>query len=477
MGNQYLVTSDLHLSDIEDHSDGWMAHKSSRFIFDREFGDLLEHFVAQANQADKLTLVLNGDTIDFDLVTVVPKKPAWPVSFSERRRGLDATEEKSAWKLERILSDHLEFIGALAKFISAGHQLVVIMGNHDREFHFPAVREVFVGALKKSITSLGHTYRDSAVRFEPWFFQVPGEIYVEHGQQYDHYSSFRYLTSPTVEKKGKEFIALPMGNLSNRYLMSRMGFFNPFASDYILNVFSYFFHWLKKYAFTRRNLLLSWFWGSLVVMGKLLKIKKRLLSNPPDLDSAFEQISKSQSVDLDTVKALHGLQKVPITSRFYRIIREFWIDRALIALIMTGGTIALALVSIPLWIKLMVPLSSFPLLFFIYEWAVQGETIFTIETHLPIVARKISKLFDVRVVAFGHTHEPRLLPISKNVSLVNTGTWAPIIKKMDSKTLRPGMRNYLHLVFDNGQSCVRLDSWMPASELTTDQSKSEQVTR
>ncbi|MBW1872070.1 MAG: hypothetical protein JRJ19_08405, partial [Deltaproteobacteria bacterium] len=389
---------------------------------------------------------------------------------------LDATEEKSAWKLERVLSDHPGFMNSLAEFISGGHQLIVIMGNHDREFHFPAVQKVFLDALKKRTTKIGGSHGDAAVRFEPWFFQVPGEIYVEHGQQYDHYSAFRYLTSPTVEKKGKEFIALPMGNLSNRYLMSRMGFFNPYSSDYILNVFSYFFHWLKKYAFTRRNLLLNWFWGSLVVMGKLLKIKKRLLSNPPDLDAAFAQISERQALGLDTVKAIYGLQKVPITSRFYRIMREFWIDRALIALIMTGLTITLALVSIPLWIKLMVPLSSFPLLFFIYEWAVKGETIFTIEKHLPVVARRISKLLDVRVVAFGHTHEPRLLPISKNISLVNTGTWAPIMKKFDAKTLRPGMRNYLHLAFDNEQPIIRLDSWMPAN-LVPDRSSSEKMAR
>jgi len=33
----------------------------------------------------------------------------------------------------------------------------------------------------------------------------------------------------------------------------------------------------------------------------------------------------------------------------------------------------------------MVPLSSFPALYFIYEWLVRGENIFTIETHLPSV--------------------------------------------------------------------------------------------
>ena len=36
MGNRYLIVSDLHLCDVEDHSDGWKAYKNSRYRFDRE---------------------------------------------------------------------------------------------------------------------------------------------------------------------------------------------------------------------------------------------------------------------------------------------------------------------------------------------------------------------------------------------------------------------------------------------------------
>ncbi len=459
MGNRYLIVSDLHLCDVEDHADGWKAYKSSVYLFDREFGALLKSFAENKKETEKLTLIFNGDTIDFDLVTAVPEKPAWPVSFSERRRGLNAAEAKSVWKLERVLSDHPVFIDSLAEYLSAGHRLVCVLGNHDREFHFEAVRKAFVSALRHRAREKQGDFNNDSVRFEPWFYAVPGEVYVEHGQQYDYYTSFRYVLSPVVTAKKQKMIALPMGNLSNRYLMNRMGFFNPHSSNYILNIFSYVTHWLRKYAFTRRSLLISWLWGSLVVMAKLLRMKRRLLSKPPKMEPLLKGVADRFDLDLETVKSLYRLQRPPITSRFFRIIREFWIDRMLLALVLTGGTITLALVSIPLWIKLMVPLTGFPLLYFIYEWLARGETIFTIEKQFPNVAREVSKWIDARVVTFGHTHVPRLIPLSKDVSFVNTGAWAPIMKAQDPQTLAPGLRNYLIASFEGDKSFIKLDSW------------------
>jgi hypothetical protein len=459
MANRYLIVSDLHLCDVEDHSDGWKAFKSSRYLFDRDFAALLEGFANNRKETERLTLVLNGDTVDFDLITATPENPLWPVSFSERRRGLNATESKSVWKLERVLSHHAAFVDALAEFLSAGHRIVYILGNHDREFHFQAVQGALVSAIRRRAREKQGDFPDDSIRFEPWFYAVPGEIYAEHGQQYDYYTSFRYVLSPVIKVKKQKRIALPMGNLSNRYLMSRMGFFNPHSSDYILNIFSYVAHWLKKYAFTRRSLLISWLWGSLVVIGKLLWMKRRLLGRPPRMNPLLEQVADRSGLELETVKSLYRLQRPPITSRFFRIIREFWIDRVLLAAVLAGGTVTLALVPVPLWIKLMVPLTGFPLLYFIYEWLARGETIFTVEKQFPKVARKISKLIDARVITFGHTHVPRLLPLSRDVSFADTGTWAPIMQSKDPKKLAPGLRNYLIASFDGDKSFIKLDSW------------------
>src|SRR5450432_2985807 len=112
MGNRYLVLSDIHLCDVEEHSDGWKAYKSARYVCDTEIARLVERFCDESAGATP-TLILNGDTFDFDLVAAVPNPAPWPVSRAERQRGLDATAEKSKWKLELVLRDHPVFVAAL----------------------------------------------------------------------------------------------------------------------------------------------------------------------------------------------------------------------------------------------------------------------------------------------------------------------------------------------------------------------------
>ena len=450
--NRYLVVSDLHLTDIEDHADGWKAYKSSRYMIDDAFAALLRNFAQQGENGD-LTLVLNGDIFDFDLVTAVPERPEWPVSRAERRRGLCATGDKSAWKLRQILQDHPVFVQALSEFVGQGNRLVYIMGNHDREMHFPQVRDTFLLSLQQD----GKKSIQDRVRFEPWFFYEPGRLYVEHGQQYDYYSTFKYLLCPTIKCRHQDVLSLPMGNLSNRYLMTRMGFFNPHATDFILNAFQYFTHWWRHYAFSRRSLLMNWFFGSLVTMRKLWKYRYKMQRHPPDCTAALQKQVERSGVDEDTLKRIAAMEKRPITDMFFRVMRELWIDRVLIALFLTGVTVALALVPIPLWIKLMVPLSAFPLLYFIYEKAVQGVDVFTVDQEIPKYAGRIARLLPVRLVVFGHTHKPRILPLDNGVTFVDTGTWAPIYDRSGNHVR--GYHNYLAVSFSDSGHTVDFGCW------------------
>ena len=460
MARSYLVVSDLHLCDVEDHADGWKAYKSARYLFDGEFAAMLLDFRSRAAPGDELVLILNGDVFDFDLVSAVPADPPWPVSPAERYRGLRSTAEKSVWKLSLILSCHGWFELAIADWLRAGHRLVYVMGNHDREFHFPEVQKTLLHQLHLAARGQGGDFRDEQVRFEPWFFHQPGEIYAEHGQQYDFYTTFRNVLCPTVDGKEGPMLALPMGNLSNRFLMTRMGYFNPFATDYIRNLFSYLWHWLKYYAFSRRSLAIAWLWGSLVVLGKLLATKKRQLRAPRVCATDFAEIGSRASLDTTTVEKIAALQQPPITNRLYRMLREFWLDRLLLFVLMVGGTITLALVPVPLWLKLMVPLACFPLLFFIYETFAHGETVFGVEREFPRVARQLAALMDAPVIAFGHDHVPRLLPLDERSTFADTGTWAPIYD--EAGELLGGYRNFLEAHFHAGRRPeIFLGSWMP----------------
>ena len=72
---RYLVISDLHLADLESHADGWKSYKHPRFTFDEELDRIVRRFVAEADSTAERVLVLNGDIVDFDLITRVPDEP------------------------------------------------------------------------------------------------------------------------------------------------------------------------------------------------------------------------------------------------------------------------------------------------------------------------------------------------------------------------------------------------------------------
>jgi hypothetical protein len=169
------------------------------------------------------------------------------------------------------------------------------------------------------------------------------------------------------------------------------------------------------------------------------------------------------------VEKIAALQRPPITNRVYRMAREFWLDRLALFVLMVGGTIALALVPVPLWLKLMVPLACFPLLFFLYETFAHGETVFGVEREFPRVAHQLAMLLDTPVIAFGHDHVPRLLPIDSRITFVDTGTWAPIYD--EAGRLLPGYRNFLEAHFRPGRRAeVFLGSWMDADLSRSDPS-------
>lgn len=450
MPNRYLVLSDLHLADVEDHPDGWKFYKSRRFVVDAELAEVLARGVAETPEGDRLVLILNGDVFDFDLVASVPAEAPWPISRLERWRGLDATAERSAWKLSTILTHHPVFVGALVDVLAAGHEVVYVLGNHDREFDFPEVQRVLLDALTADAAGRGVTLPTATFRFEPWFYHVPGEIYAEHGHQYDVYSSLRYVLAPRVTLGGEEQIALPMGNLSNRFLMSRMGFFNPHVGEFILNVFRYLAHWLRYYAFTKRGILVPWLMGSLRVVARIVDTRRRLLQAPPDYQQRVRAYGARQGLDPAQIDALQGLQQEPIANRLFRLVRELWLDRLVIALALIIGTVTLALVPIPLWIKLMLPLSAFPLAFLIYETLARDESIFAIEKRLPRMAGHIADLLRVPVVTFGHVHVPRLVPLDVGRTFVDTGTWAPMTAFDERGRTSPGYRNVLQVRFRDG---------------------------
>ena len=479
--HHYLVVSDLHICDIEDHADGWKHHKSGAWVFDTDLDAMVQSFLDRLAPSDTFTFILNGDIFDFDLVTAVPLSPAFAVRPTERLYGLDATAAKSAWKLERILDDHPVFVRLLARLVAAGHRVVLTIGNHDRELCFPEVAAVLRARILAVAESLLSTSTSSSplplsssgcgadavaalLVIEPWFFCIPGEIYVEHGHQYDFYSSFQYNLEPVVALRGEPRIALSTGNLSNRYLLSNIGFFNPHATDFILSGLGYLRHWLRHYAFSRRMLFFIWFIGSIRALVALLQIRTRLRRHPPrDYHRHVQAAGLRYGLPPGLAERLHAMACEPITSRFHKIVREFWIDRLLLSLALTGATIAIALSGAALSVKLVIPLAVFPLVWFLYQWLAGTNNALTTEYRSQVYARGIAAIVPVKAVVFGHTHDAATQPLSRDTTFANSGTWAPSWTP-DGRPV-PGLRNFVSVrirVHDGTpEGEVAVGSWLP----------------
>lgn len=468
MADRYLVVSDLHLCDVEEHADGWRYYKSARYGFDGPFSELLSWFqrgvAGPGARRGRDTLVLNGDIFDFDLVSALPSEPPWPVSWFERRYGLNPTPEKSAWKLRLVLEHHPLFVEALASFIAGGGRVVYVLGNHDRELHFAAVRQVLVEAIGEALHRLGHAWDGEGLEFEPWFFHVPGALYVEHGNQYDAFSSYRDVLRPAFTVRGEEeMLSLPMGNLSNRCLLGRMGSFNPFSDDYLRTGAGYIRHWLRHGSVSRGGLFRDWLSGSVVVMATMLR-RRRLEDREPAPvgdDEHLERLARQRRLSPDQIRMLLALQCPPVSTRRFAALRKLWLDRLLFGAVAALGTAGLAATATPLWVRLGAPAFIIPLLYALYE-RVAGEEPEPEELqHITDRAEVIARLLGVPLVVFGHDHKPRQVTLPSGSTFVDCGAWAPITDDV-ARALVPGFRNFLELMVDRGVK-ARFDTWSEAA--------------
>ena len=88
-GLHTVVLSDVHLADAEippPDNPLWKRYKHPDLFVDGSLKRLLEELQTQID--GPIELVLNGDLFDFDSVMVIPESPDFPVSWLERRRGI-----------------------------------------------------------------------------------------------------------------------------------------------------------------------------------------------------------------------------------------------------------------------------------------------------------------------------------------------------------------------------------------------------
>jgi UDP-2,3-diacylglucosamine pyrophosphatase LpxH len=418
-----IVLSDLHLADaqpLDPKRPLWKRFKNEDLFIDDSFARFLEEAMQEAD--GPIEIVFAGDTFDFDAVVALPADPSFPINWLEARRGLDASEEKSLFKMQVILQTHHVWIAALRRFLDAGNRAVFVIGNHDIELHWPSVQRLLREAL-------GRTEEQEDLRICEWFYLSNGDTLIEHGNQYDAYCVCSDPVWPFIERNGTLFVRMPFGNLASKIMLNGMGLFNPNVdSSFIMTMREYLSFFFKYVARVQPFLLFTWLWSALATA--IVSLREGLLPakrNPLLVEERVADIARRANATPRMVRALKSIHNHPAIFNPWMIIRELWLDRALffIGLVwisVQGFAFLNVFVSLRVW-WMLVPLILLMPLFIFYARSVHSD-VDKAERHALEAAEPLCSIAGVERMIFGHTHHA-LHREQNGVEVINTGSWSP----------------------------------------------------
>ena len=221
-----IVLSDLHLGSGMFNSNGEKNHKEN-FYFDRELIELINFFSMGKYQKAKVELILNGDILDF--LTVHYKNTY--LNF--------ISEKVSVWKLKTIIEGHKKVFEALSEFVKKdGKKITYIVGNHDADFFFPKVQELFIETVGLGLFN----DKVKVITKEP-FYELDGRIQIHHGHQFETMHNFNYENPFLLDKKGRQILNLPWGSLYvmnavNRFKLQR-DYLDKVSPIYLMLVYAF----------------------------------------------------------------------------------------------------------------------------------------------------------------------------------------------------------------------------------------------
>lgn len=476
---EWVLVSDVHLNEvIEPIYEGWWQYKSRE---SRQDEDLAAFFAAIQDRRpgyfSRSVLVFNGDTFDFDTCFTAPEGREVPPE------GLPPTVEGSVYKMSKILSDHPLFVAALARFLAAGNRTIFVLGNHDRELHFPEVQEVLRSRLSAASPVGESAGVAERVGFEPWFIHVPGVLYAEHGNQYDSTCSYRDVLDPSVPPDREHALELetPFGSLLGRHTLCRLGTFNPYNDEsFILSIGGYIQHW-RRYYFPKRPFFRAYFAATWKGLRELRSRRNRQVrrfdpsAGPPNRRSASEPTGAQTSarpsaqsaayrayaakkgVDAAFIERQLRLTSAPIVDRMRLLLHEVWVDRfAFLLLAVTLLLIGVLLVES--WTQALMLLLFVPGVVWVLRAMGRGSLALQERARWGLVAESIAEALSVPVVAFGHSHRPERRPLTHGGRYYNLGSWAPVLPTDRGSALAKA-RRYLVVRPANGRVHVVFARW------------------
>jgi len=434
---QYLLLSDVHLgADLGKHKQPWETGQHSRArLLDRHLAALLDHYREQAEPGWYWTLVIAGDLVDFVGMSIIPDQKSvlqTPLSEEELIHGLGNAVDHAVHKMHEVARHHDLVFRKLAQFISAGHHLVLVRGNHDVEFYWQPVRRAFVDALLER-TDLGDDLEsqkrfESRIEFNDWFYYIEGELYVEHGHQYDETCSYLHALAPLSPLDPRRLI-YSFSDVLQRYIVgptqgiSTCGHENMTLMHYLRLAFSMGFVGCATlgYRFMRAVIRLFAAWRA-YFSANAQKVRAKH-------EMRMQQIARHFRLKEELLHSVASLWAMPVTRRISAIIHILYLDVIFAAFGMTVLLLSLVFLDIaPLWL---LPLLAMVGMLGLTTWIKRGRVLNPVSA-LKEGACRVAKLLPACFVVMGHTHAPAMEAIDEGVTYVNLGQWSTLV--MDGDT-------------------------------------------
>jgi UDP-2,3-diacylglucosamine pyrophosphatase LpxH len=435
-----LVISDLHLGEDLRPGGANVSYLRHLVKLERELEAFLAHYTEHRLAGRPWRLVVNGDMVDFMSVMILPDEKSDDTDDEDKLYGLGFGERQSQKKMEQVIARHRGVFRRLGEFVAAGNELVIVVGNHDVEFHYPSVQRTLVEWLCGLVLGVGADEAERAelarrIEFCPWFYYKENLIYIEHGHQYDEYCSFDYLLHPVADDprlqrrknqprplNRKSRIALSVAHAGMRYFASQIDSYNPRTAehwgfiDYCKWGIAQGLRGLVRVAYVYGVFV----WRAVEIWYSLRGVdeERRALHH-----HRLRELSAHWQMSEEKLVALDSLRREPVTRRFWKLLAALFLDRVLL------GTAAIATAGVLVGQLHGLAWKGAGALATLIAFAVVNQILSRIRLVPPSLRLRaplklIQGLVCAPFIVFGHSHAPDKLSLDGGATYFNTGTWA-----------------------------------------------------
>jgi len=453
MEKNYIIISDLHL--------GYRAKNLSFEDYKSEVEKLDEHFNKFINYYTSLCpktpweLIINGDFIDFIQINYrIEAKDSdnYKLSLDEIKYGMNNKEMHIIWKLRKIAKIHEKIFRDIAEFINKGNYFVLIKGNHDVEFYWSGVKKELKNILASFIDFKSNKEKENflnRIKIKDWIYYKKDLFYIEHGNQYDEYTSFNHFVTPLDVMNHKK-IEMPYSHISMRYWVNLTKNIETHdLSDWTLKDF---FSWLKIEGI--KGIIMHVFYYFRALYMVLNNVKFSSMFDPYlHLKERYyiKKIARLYNILPKILFRINGFKRIPVGNTVYDVLSAFYIDGFIIflntVLFLVYSAYAMSFMKILFAFIMTLMFSTLIHLIFSYDRKIEPCE------KIKNTAYEISKILNAKYYIFAHTHHPEYEKLSKGKYYINSGSW---ILRSNKNIPKRFNYNLSHIVIKNGKADLNL---------------------